>query len=138
MTDTLTKEERSARMSAIRGRDTGPELAVRRIVYGLGYRYRLHGAELPGRPDLVFRRRRRVIFVHGCFWHRHSDLACKLARLPKSRLEFWGPKLERNRLRDKINEEMLKSMGWGYLTIWECELRAPSSLQKRIRAFLDS
>lgn len=138
MVDTLSKAERSVRMSAVRGRDTGPELTVRRLVHSLGYRYRLHGASLPGRPDLVFAKRHCVIFVHGCFWHRHAAPECKLARLPKSRLEFWEPKLERNRQRDKTNEEKLKSLGWGYLTIWECELKDSSSLQKRIRAFLGS
>lgn len=136
MADTLTKKERSARMAAVRHRDTTPELVVRRMVHGMGYRYRLHGRSLPGRPDLVFRKRRKVIQVHGCFWHRHASPSCKLARLPKSRLEFWLPKLEGNRQRDLANETKLTALGWGYLTIWECELKSPASLRKRIRAFL--
>ncbi len=136
MTDTLTKNERSARMALVRGRDTGPELAVRRLVHRLGYRYRLHVGALPGRPDLVFRSRRKVIFVHGCFWHRHSAPDCKLARLPKSRLAFWLPKLERNKQRDESNQERLREMGWGYLTIWECELKDLYSLERRILGFL--
>jgi DNA mismatch endonuclease (patch repair protein) len=93
MPDTLSPEARSIRMSLIRGKDTGPEIRVRRIVHRLGYRYRLHGKGLPGQPDLVFPRRRKVIFVHGCFFHRHPDPRCRLARLPKSRLDFWLPKL---------------------------------------------
>ena len=112
MTDTLTRAERSERMSRVKGRDTGPEWAVRRLVHGLGYRYRLHRKDLPGCPDLVFPSRRKVIFVHGCFWHRHPDPACKLARLPKSRLEFWVPKLERNRARDLHSQARLIDMGW--------------------------
>src|ERR1700733_2301956 len=98
MADTLTRDERSERMALIRAKNTGPEITVRKLVHGLGYRYRLHGRLIPGRPDLVFAGRKKVIFVHGCFWHRHSDSACKLARMPKSRLEFWVPKLEKNRL----------------------------------------
>jgi DNA mismatch endonuclease (patch repair protein) len=124
-------------MAAIRHRDTTPELVVRRLVHGMGYRYRLHGRSLPGRPDLVFRKRRKVIQVHGCFWHRHAEPSCKLARLPKSRLEFWLPKLERNRQRDMTNEHKLAALGWGYLTIWECELKNVASLRKKIRVFLD-
>jgi DNA mismatch endonuclease (patch repair protein) len=96
--DTLSPQEHSERMARVRAKDTGPELVVRRIVHGLGFRYRLHADGLPGKPDLVFPRLRRLIFVHGCFWHRHS--ACALSRLPKSRLEFWGPKLEGNQRRD--------------------------------------
>lgn len=100
MTDTLSPIERGKRMGLIRGRDTTPERAVRGLLHRLGYRFRLHPKDLPGRPDVVFRWRRKAIFVHGCFWHRHPDPSCRLARLPKSRLEFWGPKLEANRLRD--------------------------------------
>lgn len=123
-------------MSLVRGKDTGPELVVRKIVYGLGYRYRLHGKGLPGRPDLVFRKKNKVIFVHGCFWHRHGDSLCKLARLPKSRLDFWWPKLDGNRDRDVRNQRSLKSDGWGVLVVWECELSDPRSLTRRIKVFL--
>lgn len=134
MIDTLTKEERSERMSRIRSRDTGPELVVRRIVHGMGYRYRLHRSDMPGKPDLVFGPRRKVIFVHGCFWHRHED--CRLARLPKSRLEFWQPKLEANRIRDERNRYELTRKDWGVLVIWECEIKEESRLRQRIREFL--
>src|SRR5690242_6390833 len=108
MSDTLTKLERSERMARIRGRDTGPEWIVRKLVFSLGYRYRLHGKGLPGRPDLVFASRRAVIFVHGCFWHRHGSKSCRLARLPKSRLAFWLPKLEGNKARDGRNKRQLR------------------------------
>lgn len=122
MTDSLNRKERSARMALVRGKDTKPELAVRRLVHGMGYRYRLHRASLPGKPDLVFASRRKVIFVHGCFWHRHPSTACKLARLPKSRLDFWLPKLEGDRLRDERNKRKLKRYGWKVLSIWECQI----------------
>src|SRR5690554_1365672 len=102
MADTLTKAQRSNRMSLIKGKHTAVERTVRSLVHGMGYRFRLHG-KLPGKPDLVFPGRRKVIFVHGCFWHRHDDPACKLARLPKTRLDFWGPKLRANAERDKTN-----------------------------------
>lgn len=98
--DTLSPTERSARMARVKGKGSSAELTIRRLVHRLGYRYRLHGGKLPGRPDLVFPGRKKVIFVHGCFWHRHPDPDCKLARLPKSRHEFWVPKLEGNRARD--------------------------------------
>jgi DNA mismatch endonuclease (patch repair protein) len=124
-------------MARIRGRDSAPELVVRRLVHGMGYRYRLHERTLPGTPDLAFRSRRKVIFVHGCFWHRHSALGCKLARLPKSRLDFWLPKLEGNRARDEMNESKLKELAWEYLTVWECELSDMASLRRRIRSFLN-
>lgn len=124
-------------MSRVRGKDTGPELTVRRLVHALGYRFRLHRRELPGTPDLVFPSRRKAIFVHGCFWHRHPDPDCKLARLPKSRQEFWKPKLERNRARDLEKEAALKGLGWDAMTVWECELRDPAFLRNKIGTFLD-
>jgi DNA mismatch endonuclease (patch repair protein) len=113
-------------------------MAVRRLVHRLGYRYRLHRRDLPGSPDLVFPRRRKVIFVHGCFWHRHPDPDCKLARMPKSRLEFWGPKLEANAERDKRALEALRALGWEALTLWECELKSNRDLEERIIRFLES
>jgi DNA mismatch endonuclease (patch repair protein) len=104
----------------------------------MGYRYRLHGAKLPGRPDLVFPGREKAIFVHGCFWHRHPDPDCKLARLPKSRQDFWIPKLEGNRARDLRQLEELRAMGWSALILWECELKNEAFLENEIRTFLDS
>ena len=117
MADTLTRVERSERMGRIQNKDTKPEMRIRKIVHGMGYRYRLHKANLPGKPDLVFTGRRKVIFVHGCFWHRHPDPACSLARLPKSKLDFWIPKLEANRQRDEANVRKLEQAGWDVLTI---------------------
>ncbi len=137
MPDTLSPPERSKRMSLVRNKDTKPELLVRRLVHGLGYRYRLHQTNLPGKPDLVFASRRKVIFVHGCFWHRHPSSDCKLARLPKSRLEFWLPKLEGNRERDLRNQELLAQEGWRVLVIWECELRNMGELKAKIVDFLE-
>jgi len=134
--DTLTPHERSTRMARVKGKDTRPELVVRRLVHALGYRYRLHGADLPGRPDMVFRRRRAVIFIHGCFWHRHPDPSCRLARLPKSRLDFWEPKLSRNRARDLDVEQRLNESGWRVLILWECELRDLAMVASRVRDFL--
>lgn len=116
--DTLTRSERSERMGRILSKDTAPEMVVRRVVSSLGYRYRLHVTSLPGRPDLVFSSRQLVIFVNGCFWHRHRG--CRLARLPKSRLEFWLPKLEANRLRDRRNLAALRASSWRVLVLWEC------------------
>jgi DNA mismatch endonuclease, patch repair protein len=132
--DTLTPQERSERMSRIRGRDTKPELAVRRLVHALGYRYRLHRSDLPGTPDLTFVSRRATVFVHGCFWHRHEQ--CPLARLPKSRLNFWQTKLEANKKRDRENQDRLRLMGWKFLVIWECELKDMEKLTQKIIKFL--
>ncbi|AOJ82443.1 very short patch repair endonuclease [Burkholderia sp. MSMB617WGS] len=122
-------------MSRIKGKDTKPELIVRSLIHRMGYRYRLHRKGLPGRPDLVFAKRRKAIFIHGCFWHRHEG--CHLARLPKSRLDFWLPKLEANAARDKEVEQRLAELGWKVLTIWECEVKEEEALTSRIRAFLD-
>ena len=122
-------------MALIRNKGTKPEMVVRRLIHGLGYRYRLHQTDLPGRPDLVFRSRRKAIFVHGCFWHRHAK--CKLARLPKSRLEFWKTKLESNKIRDARNLRALAGMNWSFLVIWECELADIQSVTKRAEDFLD-
>lgn len=124
-------------MSRVRSKDTKPELLVRRLVHSLGYRYRLHRKDLPGKPDLVFGPRRKAIFVHGCFWHRHDDPSCKLARAPKSRLEYWGPKLDRNRERDVENLKALQDLDWDVLVLWECELKDLAALTSRITDFLE-
>ena len=137
MVDTLSPASRSIRMSKIKGKDTKPELLVRRLTHRLGYRYRLHRKSLPGRPDLVFGPRRKVIFVHGCFWHRHEDSDCKLARLPKSRLDFWLPKLEANKERDERNIFELRKLGWDVLVIWECQTRNEDEMERLVTQFLD-
>ena len=122
------------RMRRIRKTDTKPEMIVRRMVHAMGYRYRLHGARLPGKPDIVLPRHHRVIFVHGCFWHRHH---CPDGRkLPRSKPEYWGPKLERNRRRDVANVEQLRAMGWNVLVVWECETREKQDLVKNLTRFL--
>ncbi len=137
MADTLTPSARSERMGRVRGRDTKPEMVVRRLIHGIGYRYRLQARDLPGRPDIVFRKCKKAIFVHGCFWHRHPDPACKLARLPKTRLDFWLPKLEGNRRRDIANVERLEALGWQVLLVWECELRDREQLKNVLRRFIE-
>lgn len=124
-------------MSRVRSRDTKPEMVVRRLLHTMGYRYRLHAKDLPGQPDIVFRGRKKAIFVHGCFWHRHPDPACKLARMPKSRLDFWAPKLEANRARDIANVERLEALGWQVLLVWECELRDREQLGNTLRRFIE-
>lgn len=122
-------------MSRIRSRDTKPEMLVRRLVHGMGYRYRLHRKDLTGCPDLAFPSRHAVIFVHGCFWHRHRG--CARARLPKSKVDFWRTKLEGNRRRDEVNQEKLLAMGWRVLVIWECELGDTEAAIGKIQKFLD-
>lgn len=134
MVDTLSLQERSKRMSLVKSKDTKPEIKVRRLVHSLGYRYRLHKAGIPGKPDLVFSSRKKVIFVHGCFWHRHGN--CKLARMPKSRLDFWQPKLEANLARDLENQKKLSNLGWRFMIVWECELGDEMTLRKKITSFL--
>jgi len=125
--------DRSENMRRIRSKGMLPELAVRSMVHRMGFRFRLHRKDLAGKPDLVFASRRKVIFVHGCFWHAHD---CKVAHTPKSNAAYWGPKLERNRARDKRNIDALRAAGWKPLVIWECEIRSGRTLQKRIRSFL--
>jgi DNA mismatch endonuclease (patch repair protein) len=120
MTDFLTPAERSDRMSRIRGKDTQPELALRKVLHRLGLRYRLYGAGLPGKPDLVFPRYRTVVFVHGCFWHRHDG--CNIATTPKSNTPFWLEKFEKNVARDARVATQLEALGWRVFIVWECEL----------------
>lgn len=134
--DTLTRAGRSERMALIRGKDTKPELVVRKIARSFGYKLRLHAADLPGKPDLVFPRLKKVIFVHGCYWHRHPRPKCPLARLPKSKLRFWLPKLTSNRKRDLRNIAKLRRKDWGVCIVWECQLKNTDSLTRRIGRFL--
>jgi DNA mismatch endonuclease (patch repair protein) len=122
-------------MAAVKGRDTKPELVVRRLLFAMGYRYRLHRKDLPGRPDIVFGPRRKAIFVHGCFWHRHQG--CSKATSPKTRKEFWNDKFDRNMERDADALRRLSDMGWSSLVVWECETREPDELASTLRAFLD-
>lgn len=135
MTDHVTPRKRSDIMSRIRGKNTTPELIVRKLVYSLGYRYRLHGKNLPGKPDLVFAGRQKVIFVHGCFWHFHN---CKKGKLPKSNIEYWQPKLEENRRRDSRNYDALTDLNWKYLVIWQCQLKDMDSVKDTISSFFDA
>ena len=132
--DTRTPEQRRRIMRSVKSRNTGPELVVRRLLHGMGYRYRLHRRDLPGSPDLVFGPRRKVIFVHGCFWHLHEG--CRRARIPKSRVDFWQPKLEGNRRRDARNQAELRRRCWGVLVVWECEIKDEYVLERRIEEFL--
>ncbi|HEX3147295.1 MAG TPA: very short patch repair endonuclease [Gemmataceae bacterium] len=133
--DTMSPKERSERMSRIRHKNTMPEMVVRRLVHQMGYRYRLHGKDLPGKPDLVFRSLKKAIFVHGCFWHRHKG--CALCRWPKSNLDFWKPKLQANRKRDLVNQRRLEKSGWSCLVIWECGLKDRQRLAKLVAEFLE-
>ena len=133
--DRLSPERRSWLMSRVRSKDTLPELAVRRLVFGMGYRYRLHVPRLPGKPDLVFSARRKIIFVHGCFWHGHKG--CRYARLPKSRVEYWQDKRRRNRLHDRRTVAALEREGWHVLVVWQCELKDVNKLTAKLHEFLE-
>jgi DNA mismatch endonuclease (patch repair protein) len=132
--DILSPKQRSELMSRIRRKDTEPELLLRRWLHAQGFRYRLHVAKLPGRPDIVFPSRRKAIFVHGCFWHRHT--ACRLATVPKTRQDFWLPKFAANVARDKAKEAALRAAGWEVLVVWQCELADLKALAPRIFQFL--
>jgi DNA mismatch endonuclease, patch repair protein len=133
--DTVSPEQRSAIMSRVRSRDTKPEMLVRKLVHGLGYRYRLHCKDLPGNPDIVFRPRRKVIFVHGCFWHGHD---CRAGRnKPSSNTDYWGSKLDRNKERDRANQKELVKQGWDILVVWECETRDMEYLERTVVSFLE-
>jgi DNA mismatch endonuclease (patch repair protein) len=131
--DKLTPEKRSRLMSRVRGRDTKPELAVRRMLHMMGFRYRLHRGDLPGRPDIVFVSRKKVIFVHGCFWHGHR---CARGKLPTTNTDFWRDKIGRNMIRDHKSLRQLRKMGWSALVVWECTLKNSVATQRRIVDFL--
>jgi len=136
MVDVLTPQQRSFNMSRIRSRDTAPEKVVRSIVHGMGYRYRLHKSDLPGKPDLVLVRHGKIINVHGCFFHMHE---CKYGKVtPTTNTDFWATKRLSNVMRDKRNMRLLRRAGWRIMTIWECEARDVTALTRRIRRFLSS
>lgn len=134
--DSISPEKRSWVMSRVKGRDTKPEKNVRSLLHRMGYRFRLQRKDLPGKPDIVLPKYRAVIFVHGCYWHRHDCVNGR--RLPKSRLDFWLPKLEGNQERDIKNQALLREDGWNVLVIWECMLRDTNILQKSIHYFLEN
>jgi len=133
--DRLTAEHRSWNMSRIRGRDTSPEIRVRSVLHRMGYRFRLHRRDLPGRPDIVLPRYQTAIFVHGCFWHRHPD--CRFAYTPKSRVAFWTEKFRRNIERHSEVEQQLRELDWRVLVIWECETRSPDLLRNLLEELLE-
>jgi|SRR6185369_16235194 len=134
MVDSLSPKERSERMSRIKSKHSAPEMKLRSLIHRMGFRYRLHVKNLPGKPDLVFPAKHAIIFMHGCFWHRHSD--CKLARLPKSRIPFWSDKLEANKARDQVHHQQLIQLGWRVLVVWECQLTNTASVAKMVQEFL--
>jgi len=135
MADVFSRRKRSQIMRAVRSQDTKPEMVVRKLAWRLGARYRLHVRRLPGCPDLVFATQRKVIFVHGCFWHRHSCLDGR--SMPASHVNYWRQKFDRNRARDSKYRRQLCRMGWRVLTIWECQTRLPARLESRLKKFLD-
>lgn len=134
--DHVNRAKRSLIMAAVHSKNTKPELLVRKLVFGMGYRYRLHSSKLPGKPDMVFPGKCKVIFVHGCFWHRHRG--CRYATSPKTRVEFWERKVTANVARDKRTEKELKKRGWTVLTVWQCQLKDLERLAKRLNDFLSN
>jgi len=136
MADNLTPQQRRRNMSRVKGRDTKPELLVRSIVHRLGYRFRLHGKGLPGKPDLVLARHRKVIFVHGCFWHGHAG--CRRAARPSTNREFWDKKIDGNVERDAANMKALGRAGWKVLVVWQCALKDRARLEKMLGEFLSA
>lgn len=132
--DTLTKARRSWNMSRIKGSNTGPERIVRSILHRMGYRFRLHRKDLPGKPDITLPKHKSVIFVHGCFWHRHKG--CKDATLPKTRRSFWRNKLEGNAARDRVKERALRVLGWKVIVLWECEIQHTEKVGHRLSQLL--
>ncbi|MBC8792756.1 MAG: very short patch repair endonuclease [Tagaea sp. CACIAM 22H2] len=136
MVDRISVERRSALMSRVPSKNTTPEKTVRSIVHRLGFRFRLHRRDLPGTPDLVFPSLRAVIFVHGCFWHRHAK--CRKASTPKSNTQFWSEKFLKNVRRDSANKRHLRERGWHVLVAWECQLKKPARLKRKIEKFLNA
>jgi DNA mismatch endonuclease (patch repair protein) len=135
--DKLTPYARSENMRRIKSKGMKPEMLVRRLVHGLGYRYRLHREDLPGKPDLVFGPKWKVIFVHGCFWHGHEKEGCLDSRMPKSNTDYWSLKLTNNKARDVRHSSAIREAGWDVLTIWECETKDEVAMLKVLRGFLD-
>lgn len=136
MVDHLTPEKRSWNMSRVRSRDTDPEMKVRKLLFSMGYRYRLNVKTLPGKPDIVLKKWNTVIFVHGCFWHRHKG--CKDATTPKTRTEWWTQKFRKNILNDQEKQHALKSLGWNVIVIWECEIKNKTVLTDKINTILNA
>jgi len=134
MADVFSEEKRSWIMSRVKGRDTTPELAVRSIIHRHGYRFRLHRKDLPGCPDIVLPRHRKIVFVHGCFWHGHKG--CRKSSRPATNRKFWDTKIDSNIARDKKTVRRLRRSGWSVLVVWECELRNPQKLERRLLRFL--
>ena len=134
MADTLTIAERSERMSRIRGKNTAPEIIVRKLAHGMGYRFRLHRSDLPGSPDLVFPASRKIVWVHGCFWHRHEG--CRKATMPTTNVLFWESKFAATQERDDRNLRQVSNQGWDALVVWECETKDVARLSERLRVFL--
>lgn len=131
--DRLRPDARRRLMQAVRSKDTGPELVVRSLLHRLGYRFRVHRKDLAGTPDIVLSSRRAAIFVHGCFWHGHG---CRIGRLPKTKLDYWGPKIEATRKRDRRKKAALVAAGWRVLVVWQCKLSHPEALAERLVVFL--
>lgn len=134
MADSRTPEQRRRIMRAVKSANTRPEWKVRRLLFAMGYRYRIHYRKLPGSPDIAFPGRRKAIFVHGCFWHSHG---CRIGRPPKSRLDYWLPKLARNVERDRAKTQAIEAQGWQVLVVWQCQLAETNTLQRLLREFLD-
>lgn len=136
MTDVFSQEKRSRIMSSVKSKDTKPEIVVRKLLHSMGYRFRLHREDLPGTPDIVLPKYKKVIFVHGCFWHGHEG--CPRAKLPKTNMEFWGVKITKNMTRDAEAMKILSRTGWKSLVIWTCEIKDLEQLTKKIRDFLSN
>lgn len=134
--DIYSKQKRSEIMSLISGKNTKPEIVIRKIAHSLGYRFRLHKKDLPGKPDIVFPKYKKVIFVNGCFWHSHKN--CKRSKLPTTNAKFWKEKIEGNKKKDKSNYIRLKKLGWDYMVIWQCEIKDSNKekIEKRLLEFL--
>jgi len=135
MPDFLSPDDRSALMSRIRGKDTQPEKKVRSALHRMGYRFRLHDGSLPGCPDIVLKRHRKVVFVNGCFWHGHRG--CRRSALPSTNVDFWTDKIERNKKRDRAARRALSKEGWGVLTVWECQTKNEEKLESLLRRFME-
>jgi DNA mismatch endonuclease, patch repair protein len=133
--DIFTKHKRSEIMRHVKSKHTRPEVIVRRLLFSLGYRYRIHYTALPGSPDIVFTKRKKVIFIHGCFWHRHQG--CRISKVPKSNTAYWLPKLERNASRDIAVVKVLRSLGWDVKVLWECQIKDKQALQNVVVSFLE-